>query len=109
MAAKQRFDGAAKKAMASVYKDFAGRYDKLKNLDGNPNFQDLSAEDQRQCGQYFGLTRDRDLFPDYSDAMNFLNFAKTDSFRTEFALSLMIPQGVGANDTTIPISCPVHP
>jgi len=109
MIAKQKFDAAAKKAMASVYKDFASRYDRFKNLESNPSFHDLSAEDQRKCGELFALSRDRDLFPDFSDAQNFLNFAKTDSFRTEFALSLMVPVEIGANNTTIPISCPVHP
>ncbi len=106
VAAKQTFDAASKKVMASVSADFAKRYDKLAKIDRNPTFADLDSEDQSDVRSMFRQSHQSGQM----DSNSFLDNARTDSVRTDFALTMYYPADpTGAHVITIHVGCPIKP
>ncbi len=104
--AKLLFDEASKKAMSSIYGDFAKRYDKLNSLDRLPKFSDLGPYDQEDVKRMFTMLHQAGG----TDPNVFLNYGSTDSFNTYFSLTLMYPVELGqpaAHTVTIPFQCPI--
>jgi len=104
--AKREFDEAAKNAMKSVYGDFAKRYQKLDSLDRMPTFGDLNQQDQDDVRRMFRMSGQSGS----TDPSIFLNYATTDSFSTNFGLTVMYRDGDNPNAAhvvPIPIQCPI--
>lgn len=105
-AAKVKFDAASRKAQAAVMGDYADRYGRLNKRDGAPQFSDLAPDDQRQAINWMQMTHASGEI----DAKEFIYGCVTDSYQTNFTLSLLVPvAGGAANNSTIAVRCPVKP